>query len=93
MQTVKGAGILGHSQQIRMNDDDGQEVVAECLSRVRWRGLLRHERDHGTAFSCLLTWIVSQLANTEEWQDGQSNGALGEVFIRYVATLFAGIWY
>ncbi|GHJ87131.1 hypothetical protein NliqN6_3533 [Naganishia liquefaciens] len=23
-----------------------------------------------------------QLANTEEWQDGQSNGALGEVFIR-----------
>ncbi|KAJ9122461.1 hypothetical protein QFC22_001887 [Naganishia vaughanmartiniae] len=24
-----------------------------------------------------------QLANTEEWQDGHSNGALGEVFIRY----------
>ncbi|KAJ9127074.1 hypothetical protein QFC24_001308 [Naganishia onofrii] len=23
-----------------------------------------------------------QLANTEEWQDGHSNGALGEVFIR-----------
>ncbi|TRM68349.1 small nuclear ribonucleo protein SmF [Schizophyllum amplum] len=25
-----------------------------------------------------------QLANTEEFQDGQSNGALGEVFIRSV---------
>lgn len=25
---------------------------------------------------------VSQLANTEEFQDGKSNGALGEVFIR-----------
>ncbi|KAJ8698059.1 hypothetical protein PTI98_004813 [Pleurotus ostreatus] len=25
-----------------------------------------------------------QLANTEEFQDGKSNGALGEVFIRYV---------
>lgn len=29
----------------------------------------------------------SQLANTEEFQDGKSNGALGEVFIRYVCTL------
>lgn len=26
--------------------------------------------------------IFLQLANTEEFQDGQSNGALGEVFIR-----------
>lgn len=26
--------------------------------------------------------ILLQLANTEEFQDGQSNGALGEVFIR-----------
>ncbi|PPQ72526.1 hypothetical protein CVT24_004832 [Panaeolus cyanescens] len=25
-----------------------------------------------------------QLANTEEYQDGKSNGALGEVFIRYM---------
>ncbi|KAG5339213.1 hypothetical protein C0989_005194 [Termitomyces sp. Mn162] len=35
--------------------------------------------------SCDLSLIVSfQLANTEEFQDGQSNGALGEVFIRCV---------
>ena len=27
---------------------------------------------------------IPQLANTEEFQDGKSNGALGEVFIRYV---------
>lgn len=27
---------------------------------------------------------ITQLANTEEYQDGKSNGALGEVFIRYV---------
>jgi hypothetical protein len=25
---------------------------------------------------------IHQLANTEEWQDGKMNGALGEVFIR-----------
>ncbi|KAM6495559.1 Like-Sm (LSM) domain containing protein [Amanita muscaria] len=35
-----------------------------------------------------------QLANTEEFQDGQSNGALGEVFIRcnnvlYIISLFS----
>ncbi|CCA67242.1 hypothetical protein PIIN_01075 [Serendipita indica DSM 11827] len=28
-----------------------------------------------------------QLANTEEYQDGKSNGALGEVFIRYAALI------
>jgi hypothetical protein len=27
---------------------------------------------------------AGQLANTEEFEDGKSNGALGEVFIRYV---------
>ena len=31
---------------------------------------------------CAICATVSQLANTEEFQDGQSNGALGEVFIR-----------
>ena len=34
-----------------------------------------------------------QLANTEEFQDGKSNGALGEVFIRYargLVSFFAG---
>lgn len=36
----------------------------------------------------LLLMIVCQLANTEEFQDGKSNGALGEVFIRY-ALLYA----
>ena len=30
---------------------------------------------------------LPQLANTEEFQDGKSNGALGEVFIRYVPPL------
>jgi hypothetical protein len=31
----------------------------------------------------------TQLANTEEYQDGKSNGALGEVFVRYgVLVLF-----
>ncbi|KAG2013908.1 small nuclear riboprotein F, variant 2 [Coprinopsis cinerea AmutBmut pab1-1] len=28
-----------------------------------------------------------QLANTEEFQDGKSNGALGEVFIRYASVV------
>ena len=31
----------------------------------------------------VLIWFDQQLANTEEFQDGVSNGALGEVFIRY----------
>jgi small nuclear ribonucleoprotein F len=31
-----------------------------------------------------LTDLVPQLANTEEYQDGKSNGTLGEVFIRCV---------
>ena len=30
---------------------------------------------------------VLQLANTEEFQDGKSNGALGEVFIRCAYTI------
>ena len=30
------------------------------------------------------TGMPVDAANTEEFQDGQSNGALGEVFIRYV---------
>ncbi|KAI0269248.1 hypothetical protein BC834DRAFT_865466 [Gloeopeniophorella convolvens] len=29
-----------------------------------------------------------QLANTEEFQNGESNGTLGEVFIRYVQSAF-----
>ncbi|KAI5120920.1 hypothetical protein M0805_002900 [Coniferiporia weirii] len=38
-----------------------------------------------------------QLANTEEFQDGKSNGALGEVFIRcnnvlYIISLFPSIF-
>ncbi|KAJ9113115.1 hypothetical protein QFC20_002003 [Naganishia adeliensis] len=41
-----------------------------------------------SALSRRLAWAkmtdvqLKLLANTEEWQDGQSNGALGEVFIR-----------
>ena len=34
-----------------------------------------------------------QLANTEEFQDGKSNGALGEVFIRYVLPVREPIFF
>jgi hypothetical protein len=33
-----------------------------------------------------------QLANTEEIQDGTSNGTLGEVFIRYAMLLLLETW-
>ncbi len=45
----------------------------------------------------VLSWLLTgahgdaQLANTEEFQDGKSNGALGEVFIRYVSSLVFGL--
>jgi hypothetical protein len=35
----------------------------------------------------VLTTSIEQLANTEEYQEGQSVGSLGEVFIRFVVSL------
>jgi hypothetical protein len=43
-------------------------------------------RLHPNSSTKIADTFAFQLANTEEWQDGQSNGALGEVFIRYVAS-------
>ena len=37
---------------------------------------------HQRSFILLTKPFASQLANTEEFQDGKSNGMLGEVFIR-----------
>jgi small nuclear ribonucleoprotein F len=40
------------------------------------------QRDPTTLMLTYSFFPLSQLANTEEFQDGKSNGMLGEVFIR-----------
>ncbi|KAJ7117410.1 hypothetical protein C8R43DRAFT_1137700 [Mycena crocata] len=56
-----------------------QELTGKpVFVRLKW-GLERALRRQRASYVYALTL---QLANTEEFQDGQSNGTLGEVFIR-----------
>lgn len=67
-----------------------QQIGKKVLIRLKWgleyKGFLVSTDNYmnfqvrwmGRRLSCLYT----QLANTEEIQDGKSNGTLGEVFIR-----------
>lgn len=55
-----------------------QQIGKKVLVRLKW----------GLEYKGFLVstdnYMNFQLANTEELQDGKSNGTLGEVFIRYV---------
>lgn len=58
-----------------------QQIGKKVLIRLKW----------GLEYKGFLVstdnYMNFQLANTEELQDGKSNGTLGEVFIRYVHIL------
>jgi small nuclear ribonucleoprotein F len=73
-----------------MQELTGKPVFVRLKWGLEYKGFLVSTDGYMNLQVCLLhrciIFIIShtshQLANTEEFQDGKSNGALGEVFIR-----------
>ncbi|TCD71348.1 hypothetical protein EIP91_011119 [Steccherinum ochraceum] len=64
-----------------MQELTGKPVYVRLKWGLEYKGFLV-STDGYMNLQASLFQLVSKLANTEEFQDGKSNGALGEVFIR-----------
>lgn len=78
-----------------LNDLTGKAVQVRLKWGLDYKGYLVSVDNYmnlqeSRLFRCMLSSHSLQLANTEEFQNNKSNGALGEVFIRCAYTMRSG---